>query len=1336
MISQNIIENLSNLPGATRRKLNLTPGDDNPDSLWLDIVNSRLEVDGQYVFWKTRGGSTLVNGFFGNVITAKAIQAELNGVITDYIVVHTAGGKVYLWNIALAQSNEIVSGGFSTTEQIQIINIGRFVFMFDYDGGQKKYYDLSKDVSFDYMDYNRPNITASNIATGILEDEEENIFDFQISSDIIVFPNVNPGLGEQIFTSDTLADGDSASIDPSIFEENSFFYTYNGGEFLQDTAGNTYKTSQFITFRPGSTNFGFTVKGTGAAFTINRYYIPVNVVGEPSYRSYKSTIKNIVNGKVFWDDPSGVEQSVTPGTVSEGELKTQYNIFPYSPDLEGLIDRPAAFKLNESGTEVVVNTNYVTPYIYRQYAAFDILIDGSVTLLGLPKQLKVGPKQIMSTGAVGYAFTTTPPENNIEKRFLASSRWQTTSDKAFNPSTETYDNSPLFIIGEFIRSNTIITDSTPDRKLLRPLNEIIPVIAGVTDLFDTRELQPNSVAQFAGAVMHAGYTVSRSTPKPYTAANQPEDKNIFVNFNPTQILPNNLAVAFMFEYADGKKSNVVQTEHFLQQEGALSVNENSCGQIRSSSTHEVTGGATADGDLSVTYDGYTINIPLTTASHSTPAEVANAINSAINNDTEIQISSVIEDITTLIYTERRWGEEFDTNVVDFDPSVVGVTFDTEDPVMAGGTNPVGSGSIVYVTQVENNLTGSDQGQGQITIDGVTSNTWLVAPGAFLSSVHNKIVDAVNNSSLSADWTASIDATIPEFGGAPGVKIEANIPGDTSFDGLEAKIVFSQDLVYNIAGKDQTPTNFKTETAGASTTCTPSEASFDVTSNDLPGSGTEDHVLTVDAEDTAPITIADTDTTEQIVDKYITGIESQEQIDRFWKVTKSDQGSGTWRLLLTHREYGESFNGKEISISGNTDVAVTVNSPSAGGTGGEQAEETFNPNQLQIHSLNALISRVHLLLRKTATPENTFHPFASYNITAPECHGKPIELPATVEDANEVESNLFTLPPTDEILESVELSNYVNVGIPAQQFNISTQEEIADNSKIKKVVPLDFDQDRTVMRFRVAVFTDQNIQTGFLVDQTVNGNRIFTGDFQVSFDQLIARSREGVSNINGRIFWDTNFGIYIWAGQGVPQKLFDRRRYTASSNKLKDVVYNERYNEFWLFFADSDVLVVDEETLLTRRMDYTSLGTVYTGTYLKDKFYIGSDTNLMITDDDAVTDDDGAAFSGQASTKHIGSETEQVRLIDLTVGGQQFQVTVDTDYQAERFIGNSDVWDKQFTSDLTIGPKTLAIHGKVFSIHRYAVMPRIKITFPATTGGFISHIILKYIPTLNIGEARE
>lgn len=1335
MIPQNIIDSMSNLPPATRRKLTLTPGDDAPESLWLELVNTRLQVDGQYVFWKTRGGSTLVNDFFGNVLTVKAIQAELNGVITDYLVVHTAGGKVYLWDISAGTSNEIVSSGFSTTEQIQIINIGRFVFMFDYDGGQSKYYDLSKDVSFDYMDYTRPNITSATPVTADIVEETENIFDFQISKNIVVFPNINPGAGNIVFDSTGVSDGTNQSFDPSIYKENSFFYSYNGGKFLQDNEGNTYKKSQFITFAPGSNNFGFTVKGTGADFTISRYYIPLNSNGEPNFKSYKATIKNIVAGEVFWDDPVGIEQSVKPGAVSESVIDSSYNIFPYSSDLEDLVGRPAAFKLNDDGTAVQVNTNYVRPVIYRQYVAFDILVDGSATLMGLPAQVKTDPVDIMTTGAVGYTFTTTVTGNNIEKRFLCASRWQADPDIAFAPSTATYDNSPIFIIGEFIKSDTIITDKTPDRKLLRGILEKIPVIAGVTDIFDTGELKPTSVARFSGAVMHGGYTVNRSIPRPYTDKVTPGQNNILVDFTTTSQLPNNLAVAFMFEYADGKKSNLVETEHFLQQEGAsTSANENACGQIKASISHNVTAGVTTDDTLTLTYDGYVLNIPLTAASHSTPAEVALAITNAVNGDTDIQISAEIQNSTTITYTEKRWGISFNGNIVDINPATTGVTFDTQDPAMTGASEPIGSGSIVYVAQIENNLT--SQGSGQITIDGVQSNTWLVDPGEFLSSVHNKVVDAVNNSSLSANWTASIDATIPEFGGAPGVKIEANAAGDTSFDGLEAKVVFSQDLVYNIAGKGEPASNFKTVTAGATVACTSATASYDVTANNLPASATEDHVLTVDGEDTPAITIADTDTTEQIVDKYIAAIIDQEQIDRFWAASKVDQGGGTWRLLLTHRERGSAFNDKVISITGNIDVAVTVNSPSAGGTGGDATAETFNPNIIQIHSLNALISRVHVILRKTASPSNTFHPFASYNITEAECHGKPIELPATVAEADAVESTLFSVPPANEVLESVELSNYVNVGIPAQQFNISTQEEIADNSKINKVVPLDFDQDRTVMRFRVMVFTDQNIQTGFLIDQTVNGIRIFNGDFEITFNQLIARSREGISNINGNVFWDTNFGVYLWGGSGQPRKLFDRRRYNASANKLRDVVYNERFNEFWMFFANSDVLVLDGETLLTRRMAYGAAGTVYSGAYFKDKFYIAVGTSVMITDDESASDDNGVVFNGEVFTRHIGSESEQVRLLDLTIGGQGFNVTTEIDWQEERFIDDPGTWAKTFSADQTIGPKTIEMPGKVFPIYRYAIMPRIKITFPAVIGGFIAHVILKYIPTLNIGEARE
>lgn len=1855
-LSPEDIQRIGELPSAQRNKLPLSPGDDMENSQWRNLVNLRLEVQGNYVFWKTRGGSTLVNSFFGNVLTIYPMESQVDGVITEYLAVHTAAGKVFLWDIDAGTSDEIVATGFSTTQQIQFANIGRFLYMFDYDGGHAEYYDLTDAQSSNFLSYNKAYIHNLNWLAEPLKDG--NVWGFEQGEPIIVWPGEVPAAGTEIFNSSTFGAGDAGTLTPRNSKVNSFRYVYEGGKYLKDLEGTEYKETQFLTFPAGSEPFGFTVEGSGADFTIQEYYIPLDEAGDPAFVSYKSKIDKVDGAFITFKDPAGVERTAQIGGVSTGDLADINIVMPFNPDVEEMVGTAASKALSPDGSSVIDNLNYTAPRMYRQYVVYDMLNDGSFTIPGKPLQVEATATRIHNEGGTVLNLSVTAPSDNVEKRFLACTRWQPTADKAFDPVSPEYPNSPLFITGEIDKNRQFIRNKTRDDKLFRGITEMQPMIAGVSDLFDSGSVEPNSVAQFRGSLMMAGYTLNRPVPVPYSDASAATNGNAFANLQSTSQLPNNMALALMFEYSDGRRSSIVETEQFLQEGSVIDESAVQCEQTKGSASHSVTAGVESDGEISITYEGVTVTIPLSVAAHSAPEDVAEAIRQAVEGDANIRLNANVPAGAEIVYTEKRFGEEFNGNVVNaeqappFDVSratylrTLDINAQSADPdslsfspdgtkmyvlsrtgdqvdeyalstawdistatytdnldVTAQDTDPDGiffkpdgtklwivgdanntvfeydlgtawdvstavynsnSFSVAAQTTSENSLSFKNDGTvmyllsqadaeiyvydlgtaWDVTsavynavsfdlaiVDGspdsmffkndgtkmwvigdtndniyeyelstawdVTSATQVreldvsgqdaTPDGMFISpdGLHLYVAGQANDSVYQYDMPAGLGITFdtedPAISAAAEPEPEPptgylvlnynyvsvgetqeyhvfldtfdsntfTIQGGQSRDQIvdtlitildgspltgysftKENISFEGELVPTLVIKDTTPGKthigaefgtypatiddvnaeffvgapgevFRDQGTGEAGNrpsepgtvqdvgllCTQSEASVDVDANNLAAAATEDHTITVDGDATAPITIADTDTLEGIVDKYIAEIQSTPAIDVNWKSEKVDNGDGTWRLLLTFREYGTRGDGRAISVAGNTDVTLTVNSPSTGGstaqpatgtltitagsdgtadiiigllfestiftdgyyyveypitssqtaeqvaaelgaalqgdssvtdhyavsidgaditftavaedkkynatitqldvdsasasassfvTAGEEAPQTtysdavdlgrtpvdlgvpvdltlifesptegtnkmeiayeesangvsewtevysfehdpsglwfpeddleqvvngvtisqryyrvkvtleasngygggegtgtieldqttgktdngvvastadvaggssgltpsgvtttISANQLQLHSLNNLISKIYVLGR-TTNPVKRFHLIDDFDITDPAAHGRVIELPNTEEELNEIQSEIFTEPPASEIVESVDLSNFAVIGTPFQQFQISTQERIVDQSTILKAMPVDFDSDKSTMRYRVMIFTDRNIQMGYLVDAQAGNQRVFESDFEIVFAGKSASSREGITDLNGNIIWESKDAVYAWAKQGAPSRIFNTRRYSASDgNKLIDVIYSEDYNEAWFIYRNNDIVVFDFDSGSTRRMRYTGVGAVRCGAFFGNKLYIGADTELYETDI-AGTLTDGAGgdtVTGFAETLHLGDEQIQQRLLDITIGGQNFSAQVEVDLQPARFEDNATVWSDQFSADKDLGSKTLKMHGESYQIQHMAVMPRIRITLPAVTDGIVSHAILKYVPTENIGKAR-
>lgn len=1573
-------------PGAPRKILDLVPG--NRLENFEEIHNLRLEYDGPYLRLKRRGGTTLQRTFFGSINTLYPFSARANNVLKDYIAVHNTAGDIILWNVT-DDTTATVMTGFPTSEKIQMAHSRIFLYAFSYDAGIAKYHDLETGGEFTYLNYNKTYISLVNYLHDNLE--EQNILGFAKGEQVIVFPNVPPGSGSEIINSST---GDG-QLDPNQYGVQSFRYTYNGGKFLVDQAGNEYKRSQVIGFTEGSPPLQYTVGGSGANFTIDIAYYPLNANGEVAYESYVATLLSVTEaggaiagtlGYLGGHDPVGVSWSSQLGGVDPADIENQNTVIPYSPDLEPLVGQPSNKDLTNDGITTTTNGQYEEPKIYRQYVFVDQLNDGSVSIPGKPFQVEVGVSELHETGVAKVRFTVNAGSAQVARRFLCCTRWQPTKQKAFDPSTPEYPNSPLFIAREVDPDRTLVEDSTPDDKLFRPILEQLRIAGGIADIFGSGELAPLSVAQFGGSLLHGGYQVNRPVPDFYTNPATATIQNIFVNITQTTQLANDMALAFQFEYTDGKRSDIIETEQFLQEGNTIEEQPVACDQTRASGSHQVTQGAQVDGDVEIEYLGISVIASLDTLNHASADNAAEAIRQAVQASVSIRISAAINMGSTIVYTEKRWGEEFNGNQVnitqikeasqghievsannlaaspsegwldvdannlaasasenhqitvgadttaaitindtdtleqivdkyvaeingdanispnwtaskidngdgtwrcliqsdvnnesengttiaisgDTDVTVVvqsptsggsdgteshtitvgpnttaaitinaadtpeqivdkyvaeingdanispnwtaskvdqgggtwrcviisdtpgaadngtaidvteagiaggssdvaltistptaggsdgpGLTFDTEDPTISGAEEPEGTKAEGYIAVTGNNQT-SGETSGQIgEVDSNQTDEFIVTGDDSLLDAVTKLYNAlINTPAITSDW--DIDPPDPnyEISGVnyPGVTIRAKI-GGVSFNDIVFKASPTSDfsVEWQHSSPGQPWTAVQGSTSGGAEGCQQSSASVDVSANGLAGSATEDHTITVDGNSTAPITINDTDTTQDIVDKYIAEIQNTPAIDIEWKATKSDQGGGTWRLVLTYRQYGTVGDGRAVSVAGDVDVTVTENSPSAGGDDGGTvpvgSATEVNANRMQIHSLNTLVSKVFVLGR-TVNESTNFHLIKEVLISDPEAHGMIIELPNTTEQLDEIENTTHPVPSATDIRTQVTFQNFINVGTPFQEFPISGQKSILDQSEILRAIPLSFDVDKTQMRYKFLLVTDKNLQLAYLVDTGAG----FDKDIELFFEGIRIKqgTRAGITLVeNNRVIMHTEDGIKLF-DQNQVRKLLDDREYDiVKNNPLKTAILNRTHNEYWFIFEDQTVLVWDltnEKAVKTFSFGGPGIGSsVREGVYAHNNMVLAIGGQLCYTDLEGIHDDLGQGVSEShyinafMQTRHLGQPNIQTKILEVDVAGQTYNVQVLLDLEKERLESNTGSWNKNFNADESSTVESLDISGTSFQFHKRAIMPKIKIDLTGNGDGFISHATLKYLEFENRGKARQ
>lgn len=510
-----------------------------------------------------------------------------------------------------------------------------------------------------------------------------------------------------------------------------------------------------------------------------------------------------------------------------------------------------------------------------------------------------------------------------------------------------------------------------------------------------------------------------------------------------------------------------------------------------------------------------------------------------------------------------------------------------------------------------------------------------------------------------------------------------------------------------------------------------------------GSGTKafaDIEVTVDASGAGDITFSDnTIPSESVTISYVAGEPAYLIMNRLgnainaytWTKAFSALGTVTNILRIQADSIGTASNGWVFDLL-YTAATIELNGDGSGNfdltlAGGSEPIDgvVVSGNDVTIHSLNSLVTRVFVLIDNGGVNPKLFREIQS---SQSHFHGRLLLLPNN--DAEITALNDFTLPVAADVREVVDLYDFMVTGTPFQQLLITDQARVQNSAIIRKIIPTTFDVDKTQMRQRVVIFTDRNIQVGYLV---ISPGGI-DYDFEVIGQGSVIKSRFSAWFVEGNVIYQAGDGIYILNDQGY-SKIIDQYQYSTLENDLHNVVFNREHKEYWLFFPGEKVIVTSQDGQIRSRFVWpVAMGDVSCGTYTADILVLGIADSLYLGDVDGEIDgvDD---IVGHLVTEHIGNPKVQTKIMEVSVAGQHLDCTVSLDLQKSRLEKNTSVWITGFNSDISAGPKALNMNSSPFTFAHRAVMPKTKINVNGSSDGFISHVHLTYIAIENKGKAR-
>lgn len=367
----------------------------------------------------------------------------------------------------------------------------------------------------------------------------------------------------------------------------------------------------------------------------------------------------------------------------------------------------------------------------------------------------------------------------------------------------------------------------------------------------------------------------------------------------------------------------------------------------------------------------------------------------------------------------------------------------------------------------------------------------------------------------------------------------------------------------------------------------------------------------------------------------------------------------------------------------------------------------------------------------------------------------------------VNSNNYTDFPAEApgttVEPEVQLSGYIATAIPFQQINIANQARNSDGAAITALLPMSFDSDKTLMRFRLMVQTSQNIQTGYLVEGRSGNQPVFEANFEVYQQAMGNPVGTGATRLGRNLFISGEHGLYVITiganNQLYPRLILSRNRYAAAGFPLKRAIEHAREREYWFIFDTGEPA---QEVFVC---DVSALGGIPTGEeaasavpfrrYLYDatasrardisalhkELFIAIDGDVVEGDRPDLLEDsdrDGVlnTITGRLESAEIVPGTEQLQLHSLEAEGQAISLVPSIDLQTGRRWKQTN-WQAAFQATVSLQALGLQMYGRYWSVMRQGIAPRIQfVSTPSSASGFIQQLRFRGRRLANSGKAKE
>lgn len=387
--------------------------------------------------------------------------------------------------------------------------------------------------------------------------------------------------------------------------------------------------------------------------------------------------------------------------------------------------------------------------------------------------------------------------------------------------------------------------------------------------------------------------------------------------------------------------------------------------------------------------------------------------------------------------------------------------------------------------------------------------------------------------------------------------------------------------------------------------------------------------------------------------------------------------------------------------------------------------------MRFYNLNALIKNVSVLVEHAGA----HYRVAEFDAQSPLFSGAPIDLPLDGDVSGYTQSTPSLSPNYN-----VSLRDHLLIAIPFQQAQIDQQVALSRPAMIRAVVPLSFDQDKTLMRFRALIQTDRDLQVGFITEQASADRSVVQGEFETIFVGMGTESGYGARRIGNNVFVSGDRGLYAIPvsldGQiGQRRLVVDRYRYPEAADPLQWSAYNEADEEVWLVFPESNNVFVWSGDQQLRQYTFSQVSGPVCWI---DGQLVGSMSHQVIQHEGNPysPDHDGHVIDCHVTSRHLLSAQHQVRLLTLGVTGRGVQVLPILDLQSARRRPSTQQWDPEFSEDVILGGKVAEMYERLWDLRRQAIVPRMRMHLNFNEGGEVHGVRLRYVPLRNTGKPNQ